>query len=56
MNLNAPTKKFWMISVIIAAVALLAYILLIPVIVTYSFWLMTVAFVLLAMSTVLKGM
>ena len=56
MKLNAPTKNFWWISVILAVVAVVAQVVTIPFVSVYAFWVMTIGFVLLALSTVLKGM
>ncbi len=56
MNLNAPTKNFWWISVILAVVGVVSTFVAIPFVTGYAFWFVTVGFVLLALSTVLKGM
>jgi hypothetical protein len=56
MKLNAPTKNFWWISVILAVLAVVGQFVAIPFVSVYSFWVITVGFVLLALSTVLKGM
>jgi len=56
MNLNAPTKNWWWISVILAVLGVIGYFGAIPVVSVYSFWFVTVGFILLALSTVMKGM
>ena len=56
MNLNAPTKNFWWISVILAIVALIGQFVAIPFVSVYAFWILAVGFLLLVLSTVLKGM
>jgi len=56
MKLNAPTKNFWWISVVLAVLGVLGTIVAIPVVSAYAFWFVTVGFILLALSTVLKGM
>lgn len=56
MKLNAPTKNWWWISVIIAVIGVIGYFVAIPFVSVYAFWFVTVGFVLLALSTVLKGM
>jgi hypothetical protein len=56
MKLNAPTKNWWWISVILAVVGVIGYFVAIPFVSVYAFWIVTVGFVLLALSTVLKGM
>ena len=56
MKLNAPTKNWWWISVILAVVGVIGHFVAIPFVSVYAFWIVTVGFVLLALSTVLKGM
>jgi len=56
MNLNAPTKNWWWISVILAVLGVIGYFVAIPFVSVYAFWFVTVGFILLALSTVLKGM
>lgn len=56
MRLNAPTKNFWWISVILAILSVLARIIVIPFVTVNAFWFLLVGFVLLCLSTVLKGM
>jgi hypothetical protein len=56
MRFNAPTQNFWWISVILAVLGVIGVIVTIPFISAYAFWFVTVGFVLLALSTVLKGM
>lgn len=56
MKLNAPTQNFWWISVVLAVVGVLSQFVVIPYATAYAFWLVTIGFVLLALSTVLKGM
>jgi hypothetical protein len=56
MKFNAPTQRWWWISVILAAIGLIGYFVAIPFVSVYAFWFMTVGFVFLALSTVLKGM
>lgn len=56
VKLNAPTKNFWWISVILAVIAVVAQFVMIPFVSAYAFWIITLGFILLALSTVLKGM
>ena len=56
MRLNAPKKNIWWISVILGVLGVLGAVVTIPFISAYAFWLVTVGFILLALSTVLKGM
>lgn len=55
MRLNAPTKLVWIISLILAILGVLAIFIAIPFVTANAFWFVVVAFVLLALSTVLKG-
>jgi len=56
MKLNAPTKRWWWISVILTVIGFIGYFVAIPFVSVYAFWFVVVGFVLLALSTVLKGM
>ena len=56
MKLNAPTQNFWWISVILVVIGVVGQFVAIPFVTVYSFWIVTVGFILLALSTVLKGM
>ena len=56
MRLNAPKKNIWYISVVVAVIGVLAQFITIPFVSVYAFWFVTVGFVLLSLSTVLKGM
>jgi len=58
MKTQAPKSIIWLISVILAALGILLYlrIITIPVLAPYDFWLVAVAFVLLALGNILKGL
>ena len=58
MKTQAPKSIVWLISVILAALGILLYlrIISIPVLAPYDFWLVAVAFVLLALGNILKGL
>ena len=58
MKTQAPKSIVWIISVILAALGILLYlrIISIPVLAPYDFWLVAVAFVLLALGNILKGL
>ena len=56
MRLNAPKKIWWMVSLVLGVLAVAAEWLKIPFVVTYQFWFMAVAWLLLVLSTWLKGM
>ena len=60
MNLSAPTNVTFLVSLIIAIVAVLVFIGILPAIAVAGFaltqfWIMTVAFVILALGCILKG-
>lgn len=56
MNLNAPTQLMFIIAVVLALVALIGYFVpTIAIIGVYSFWIMTVAFVVLAVAVMFRG-
>lgn len=56
MSLNAPTQIVFIISVVIALIGLLMGLGVLPFITFISaFWVMTVAFVVLAAACILKG-
>ncbi len=56
MRLNAPTQNVFIISVIIAVIGLLMALGVLAMIPVASFWVMAVAYVVLAAACVLKGM
>lgn len=55
-KLNAPKKITWLLAVIVGAVGFFAEILPIAAIAPIAFLLVVVAFVLLALATLLKGL
>lgn len=55
MRLNAPKKIVWLISLLIAVLGVLGTFITIPVVSAYAFWVMGVAWLLLFLSTYLKG-
>lgn len=55
MRLSAPKKIVWMISTIIAVVAIVAWFVTIPFVSAYAFWVMGVAWLLLFLGAYLKG-
>jgi hypothetical protein len=62
MRLSAPTKVIFLITLVIAAVTIVAVlasalgIVTIPFVVPYAFWLITAAYILLALGVTLKGL
>ncbi|WP_336065103.1 hypothetical protein [Nitratireductor rhodophyticola] len=55
MTLNAPSKLVFLLSLVIAVIALLAALNLLSFVPIPSFWIMTLAYLLLAGATILKG-
>ena len=58
MKTQAPKSITWIISVILAVLGILLYlrIITIPVLAPYDFWLVAVAFILLALGNIVKGL
>jgi hypothetical protein len=55
MRLNPPKKIVFYISVVLAVVGLIASLVTIPFLSGFAFWLVLVAYILLALGNVLKG-
>ena len=55
MRLNAPKKIVWLISLIIAVLAIISTFVVIPFVTVNAFWVMGVAWLLLFLATFLKG-
>jgi hypothetical protein len=55
MRLNAPTFPVFVISLIVAILALVSLFVPIPILSAYAFWLMLLAYVLLVAGCVMKG-
>ena len=55
MNLNAPTQLVFIISLIIAVLALIGHFVMVPVVSEFKFWFAMVAYIVLAAACVLKG-
>jgi hypothetical protein len=56
MNLSAPTMPVFLIAAALFILALLGHFIVIPFVTMYQFWLAIVAFVVLALGNLLKGM
>ncbi|MDR0761439.1 MAG: hypothetical protein LBF13_00165 [Campylobacteraceae bacterium] len=56
MRLSAPTQVIFLITLLVAIVAVLGQFVAIPVITPYSFWFLTAAYVLLALGVTLKNL
>jgi hypothetical protein len=55
MNLNAPTQLVFIISLIIAVLALVGHFVNVPFVTQYQFWLAIIGYVVLATGCVMKG-
>lgn len=55
MNLNAPTQLIFILSLIIAVLALIGHFVTVPLVSEYKFWFAIVSYVVLATACVLKG-
>lgn len=55
MKLSAPTQIVFIIAVVVAIIALLMFLGVLAMIPVPSFWVMTIAFVILAGGCLLKG-
>lgn len=56
MKLNAPTQIIFLVALVLAVVALLAVFSILPVLPVQPFWIMTAAFVVLALATLVPGL
>ena len=56
MNLNAPKVITWWIAVVLGVVGIIGFLVTIPFISGFAFWLVAIAFVLLALATALSGL
>jgi hypothetical protein len=55
MRLTAPTQMIFLISLVLAVLALVAHFVAIPYATQYQFWLAIAGYVVLAAGVVLKG-
>jgi len=56
MNPSAPKRVTWWIAVILGLAGILANAGMLPFLAPYAFWLVVIAFVLLALATVVKDL
>jgi len=56
MKLSAPTQAVWLVAVILGVVGIVAHFGVIPAVAPYAFWLVGVAFIILGVATLLKGL
>jgi hypothetical protein len=55
-NLTAPTRPVFLISLALAIIAILGALVVIPVVTKYAFWIAVLAYVVLALGVLMKGM
>ena len=55
IRLNAPTKNTFLISLVLAVLAMLGVFVFIPLVSVYAFWIAIIAYIVLAAGCVLKG-
>lgn len=56
MNLSAPTQAVFIVSVILAILAVIGVFTPIPVITPYAFWVAIIAYIVLAAGCLTKGL
>lgn len=54
-NLSAPTQVVFLISLVLAILAILGLYVRIPFVSLYAFWVMTIAYIVLAVGCLMKG-
>ncbi len=55
MNLNAPTQIVWIIALVVGLLGILSSLVTIPVLSGMAFWVVVIAWVILLISTAMKG-
>jgi len=55
LKLNAPSQTLWLISVILGGLGIVSKYVVISGVTPYSFWLLTIGFVILVIATLTKG-
>ena len=56
MTLSAPTQVIFIISLILAVLAVIGFFITIPFVTVYGFWIAIVAYIVLAAGCLMKGM
>ena len=54
--LSAPSQVVFLISLALAIIAILGALVIIPVVTKYAFWIAILAYVVLALGNIMKGM
>jgi hypothetical protein len=55
MTLSAPTQAIFWIAVVLAVIALIAYFGVIGAVAAYAFWILIMAFIVLAVGCLMRG-
>ncbi len=55
MKLSAPTQAVWIVAIVLGVLGILAHVVPIAPLAAYAFWMVSLGFILLALSTMLKG-
>ncbi|MGV3634398.1 MAG: hypothetical protein ACO1NY_08610 [Pseudorhodoplanes sp.] len=55
-NLSAPSQVIFLLSLALAIIAILGALVIIPVVTKYAFWIAIIAYVVLALGVLMKGM
>jgi hypothetical protein len=56
MRLSAPKQITWLVALILGVIALLSFLGVIPQLSAYTFWMMTIAWAILILATLLDGL
>lgn len=56
MKLSSPKKVTWWIAVVVGVLGILGSLITLPLVSANAFWFVALAFVLLALATLLKGL
>ena len=55
MRLSAPKQITWIIALVVGILALLGFLAVIPPLAGYAFWMMTIAWAILVLATLMDG-
>jgi hypothetical protein len=55
-TLSAPSRVIFLISLALAVIAVLGALVIIPVVTKYAFWIAVLAYIVLALGNLMKGM
>jgi len=56
MNLSAPTQPVFIVSLVIAVLAVIGVFTAIPIVTPYAFWVAIIAYIVLAVGCLAKGL